>query len=87
MKQCEGSNDPALTLNRPFLGYRRNDLRGEPAAMIKIEPGYVAFNGYVFNAYDATVYNMACEKAYHFPTEANLDNRHRVFCIIIGMTP
>ena len=55
--------------------------------MLKIEPGYVAFNGYVFTVYDAMVYNMACEKAFYFPTEANLDNRHRVFCIIIGMTP
>lgn len=55
--------------------------------MTKIEAGYIAFNGYVFTQADADLYNAECEKATAFPTEWNLNNRHRVFCIIIGMTP
>ena len=53
--------------------------------MTRIEKGYVAYNGYVFTEYDAMIYNMECEKAEAFPTEFNLDNRHRTFCIIIGL--
>lgn len=54
--------------------------------MEKITAGYVAFNGHVFTQSEADLYNMECEKAAAFPTDWNLDNKHRVFCIIIGMT-
>jgi len=53
--------------------------------MEKIEAGYRAFNGYVFTQQDAEDYNRECEYAARFPTEWNLDNRHRMFCIIIGL--
>ena len=54
--------------------------------MEKITAGYVAYNGYVFSKLDAEYYNQECERAAAFPTDWNLDNKHRVFCIIIGMT-
>jgi hypothetical protein len=53
--------------------------------MEKIEAGYRAYNGYVFTQSDADVYNREREYADRFPTEWNLNNAHRVFCIIIGM--
>jgi len=53
--------------------------------MEKIEAGYTAFNGHVFTQYEADCYNRECEYAERFPTEWNLNNRHRLFCIIIGL--
>ena len=53
--------------------------------MEKIEAGYTAFNGHVFTQSEADCYNRECEYAERFPTEWNLNNRHRLFCIIIGM--
>ena len=53
--------------------------------MTKIEAGYVAFNGHVFTATEAEDYNRECEYAERFPTEWNLNYRHRLFCIIIGI--
>ena len=53
--------------------------------MKKIEAGYVAFNGHVFTQGEADAYNRECEYAERFPTEWNLNNRHRLFCIIIGL--
>lgn len=53
--------------------------------MEKIEAGYRAFNGYVFTQDDADTYNRERERADQFPTEWNLNNAHRIFCIIIGM--
>jgi hypothetical protein len=52
--------------------------------MEPIQAGYEAYNGYVFTQLDADLYNRECEKAFHFPTEWNLNNRHRTFLIIIG---
>ena len=54
--------------------------------MEKIEAGYRAYNGYVFTQSDADVYNREREYADRVTTEWNLNNSHRVFCIIIGMT-
>lgn len=42
-----------------------------------IKEGYKAFNGYVFTAKDAKNYNGSFCK--------NDDERHRLFCIIIGL--
>jgi len=53
--------------------------------MEKIEAGYRAFNGYVFTQSDADTYNREREYADRFPSEWNLNNCHRLFCIIIGM--
>ena len=53
--------------------------------MTKIEAGYIAFNGHVFTQSEADYYNRECEYAERFPTEWNLNNRHRLFCIIIGI--
>jgi hypothetical protein len=52
--------------------------------MEQIEAGYLAYNGYVFTQLDADLYNRECEKAFYFPTEWNLNSRHRTFLIIIG---
>ena len=52
--------------------------------MKPIKAGYIAYNGYVFTQSDADLYNRECEKAFYFPTEWNLNNRHRTFLIIIG---
>ncbi len=42
-----------------------------------IQAGYVAFNGYVFTEKDSRQYNEAfC---------ANENERHRLFCLIIGI--
>lgn len=53
--------------------------------MIKIEAGYRAYNGYIFTQNDADTYNLACEIAEWNPTEWNLNYRHKLFCIIIGV--
>ena len=52
--------------------------------MEKVTAGYVAYNGHVFTQAEADFYNREREKADQFPTEWNLNNSHRVFCIIIG---
>jgi hypothetical protein len=52
--------------------------------MEKVTAGYVAYNGHVFTQSEADFYNREREKADQFPTEWNLNNAHRVFCIIIG---
>lgn len=53
--------------------------------MQKIEAGYRAYNGYIFTQSDADAYNLACEYAERFPTEWNLNYRHKLFCLIIGV--
>jgi len=53
--------------------------------MTKIQAGYVAYNGYVFTQANADTYNAECERCDAFPSEWNLDCRHRTFCIIIGL--
>ena len=53
--------------------------------MQKIEAGYRAYNGYIFTQDDANAYNLACEYAERFPTEWNLNYRHKLFCLIIGV--
>jgi hypothetical protein len=50
-----------------------------------VAAGYLAYNGHVFSADDAFTYNLACEYADKFPTEWNLNYRHKIFCIIIGV--
>jgi hypothetical protein len=53
--------------------------------MTKIEAGYVAFNGHVFTQDEADAYNREIERCELFPTEANLNAKHRMFCAIIGL--
>lgn len=50
-----------------------------------VAAGYLAYNGHVFSADDAFTYNLACDYADKFPTEWNLNYRHKIFCIIIGV--
>lgn len=45
-----------------------------------IKEGYIAFNGYMFNKYDAENYNRACNDI-----NTTDDQRHRLFCVIIGV--
>lgn len=54
-----------------------------------IEPGYRAYNGYVFTAADAAFYNRCTrdvERNSNYPAglQRALDARHRAFCIITG---
>jgi hypothetical protein len=53
--------------------------------MTKIEAGYVAYNGHVFTQAEADAYNREVERCERFPTEANLNAKHRMFCAIIGL--
>ena len=50
-----------------------------------IEQGYVAFNGHIFTQCEAELYMRACVEAYEKPTQFNLDQRHKVFCLIVGI--
>lgn len=69
--------------------------------MKTIDPGYTAFNGYVFTSTDAAAYNRACSEtaraialAGRKPSpmaqtviERARDNQNRMFKIIIGEIP
>ena len=45
-----------------------------------IKPGYKAFNGYVFTEPDCNLYNNSC-----LDYQTSPEQRHRVFCMIIGV--
>lgn len=53
-----------------------------------IEPGYRAYNGYVFTAADCALYNRHSERVAraqgHERREQELNSRHMAFCIITG---
>ena len=49
-----------------------------------VTAGYVAFNGHIFTEAEAEAYNREVERCERFPTEVNLNNKHRLFCLIIG---
>lgn len=53
------------------------DLEDLNSNVLQINEGYKAFNGYVFTASDAKNYNETYCK--------NDDERHRLFCNIIGL--
>lgn len=64
--------------------------RIEMVAMEKIMPGYKAFNGYVFSSVDCDLYNKASDEVLKYQKrgleipERVLNERHRLFCIIIS---
>jgi len=45
--------------------------------------GYVAFNGHVFSAHEAKIYNLASMRGGENPSEADKNNAHRLFSNII----
>ena len=53
-----------------------------------LEPGYRAYNGYVFTAADCRVYNAHSERVARAQgaerLEQELNSRHMAFCIITG---
>lgn len=53
-----------------------------------IEPGYRAYNGYVFTAADARLYNQHSERVARaqgaYRIEQELNSRHLAFCLITG---
>ena len=54
-----------------------------------IQPGYKAFNGYVFTAADCARYNARTrdvERNQNYPAglERALNARHKTFCLITG---
>jgi hypothetical protein len=65
------------------------ELAAFNASQKVVQAGSVAFNGYVFTEYDARAYNAYLydlSKERHKPTrDFLLDQRHRLFCLIIGM--
>jgi hypothetical protein len=56
--------------------------------MADLEPGYRAYNGYVFTAADCALYNAhtrRVERAQgHERQEQERNSRHMAFCIITG---
>ncbi len=68
----------------------RRTYRIEMVDMEKIMPGYRAFNGYVFSKVDTDLYNKACDESMRYIKrgleipERVLNERHRLFCIIIS---
>lgn len=55
-----------------------------------VEPGYIAFNGYVFTEYDCKRYNYYQDRINRFieaglpVRESLLNDSHITFCMIIG---
>lgn len=55
-------------------------------AIERIPANYRAWNGYIFSQRDADTYNAECERVERDPSQKNLDDRHRLFCIIISQS-
>lgn len=66
-----------------------SELAAFNASQVIVKAGDIAFNGYVFNEYDAQAYNAYLydlSKERHKPTrEFLLNQRHKLFCAITGM--